>query len=108
MPEAVERPGLDQRLDGPLVEHLLGHPFGEVVERVELAVLVAFGEQQLDEPLPHVAHRRQTERDRARAADRRATRRRARDRPAIASKFMTERLMSGVSTLMPADRQSLR
>lgn len=26
----------------------------------------------------------------------------------IASKFMTERLMSGVSTLMPADRQSLR
>ena len=46
--EVVEGTGLDQRLDGSLVEHGLGNAFGEIVEADERAVGVALGEQQGD------------------------------------------------------------
>ena len=68
--EAVEGAGLDQRLDRALVEHWFGDTLGELVERRELAVRVALGDEQVDEGLADVAHRREPERDRARAADR--------------------------------------
>ena len=108
MAEPIERAGLDQRLDGALVEHRLGHTLGEVVERRERAVLVALGEQLLDQPLADVADRRQPERDRARAAERQRDARRARRRAGCAAKSVTDWLMSGVSTLMPIARQSDR
>ena len=104
--ERVERPGLDQRLDGPLVEHRLGHPLGEVVEAGERAVGVALLEQQGDEAGADVAHGRQPERDRPGAADRQRRRRRAPRSGASAAKSVTERLMSGSSTRMPIARHS--
>ena len=108
MAERVERAALDQRLDRALVEHRLGDALDEVVEARERAVLVALGDEQLDEPLADVAHRRETERDRARAADRQGDVVRHLFGRAGRRSWPTDRLTSGGSTLMPIDRQSAR
>ena len=55
MAERVERPALDERLDGALVEGLDADPLHEVHERREGAVGVAFLEHFRNEPLPHIA-----------------------------------------------------
>ena len=66
MAERVEGTGLDQRLDGALVEHDRVDPAAEVVEVAEGPAGVALGHDPLDQALAHVAHGRQPEDDRPR------------------------------------------
>ena len=79
--EPVERTGLDQRLDGPLVQHRRVDAVGEVVEVGEAPVGVALGDHQGHEPLADVAHRREPERDDARTPRRELRPRRRRVGP---------------------------
>ena len=62
--ERVEPAGLDQRLDGALVEHRQVDPVAEVVEVAEGAVRVALGDDAgSTSAAAHVAHRREPEGD---------------------------------------------
>jgi len=63
MAHRVERPGLDERLDGPLVAHLQGHVVEELEEVVGRAVLVAGLDHLVDQVLVDVADRPQAEAD---------------------------------------------
>ena len=63
MAEGVEGPGLDQRLDGPLVEHHRVDPGAEVVEVGERAALLPLGDDALDQALADIADGRQPEWD---------------------------------------------
>jgi len=64
MSERVERAGLNQRLDGPLVEDTRVDPLAEVVEVLERAFLPPLGLHEGDETLPDVAYGREPEHDR--------------------------------------------
>ncbi len=99
VPERVERAGLDERLDGPLVEDLVVDPVAEVVEVGERPVLLTLGNDELDEPLAHVAHGREPEGDDRLGAVARAP---------TGVKSPTDRLTSGTSTSMPIARHSAR
>ena len=61
--ERIERTGLDQRFDGPLVEDAHIHPIDEVPEVLEHAVGRAFGNDVGNHRLADVANRREAERD---------------------------------------------
>ena len=63
MAQRIERPGLDQRLQGPLVEDPDVHPFDEVGEIDEGTLLTGF-EDPFHHPFAHVADRREAESDR--------------------------------------------
>ena len=66
----VEGAGLDQRLDGPLVEHLGVDPLAEVVEVGERAAGLPLGHDEGHQGLADVAHRGQAEGDGAGAVAR--------------------------------------
>ena len=57
MAERVERAGLRERLDGPFVEHARVHPLAEVVEVREVAVLLPFADDEVDDRRADVSHR---------------------------------------------------
>ena len=62
--ERVEAARLDERLDRALVEHRRVDPAAEVVEVDERPVRLPLGDDQRDETLADVAHRREPEDDR--------------------------------------------
>ena len=63
MAGVVERPGLDQGLHRPLVEHHWIDPSAEIVEVGEGTTPLPLGDDPLDQALPDVADSRQAERD---------------------------------------------
>src|SRR4030095_13728266 len=58
-PQGVEGPGLDQRLDDPLVEHADVDLVAEVEEVGETALLPPGGDDRLDDLFTDVPHRAQ-------------------------------------------------
>lgn len=101
MAERAERPGLDERLDGALVEHRHVDAFGEVVEAREVPVGRALVHHVLDEPGTDVAHRRQTEHHRAERV-------RLRDDVGQRAKWRMTRSRRAPRMLMPMTWHSLR
>ena len=63
--EGVEGAGLDQRLHRAAIEHHRVHAAHEVVDGAEAAVALALGDDLLDQRLADVAHRGESEEDRA-------------------------------------------
>ena len=61
MPQGVEGPGLDERVDGALVAHDRGNLVEEVLEGGELALVLPGGHDRVDDVDADVAHRRQPE-----------------------------------------------
>ena len=57
IPHGIERPRLDEALDGALVAHLKGNLVEEILERREGALLTPGVEDALDDVRTHVAHR---------------------------------------------------
>ena len=63
MTQRIKRTCLDQRVDGPLVEHGDIDPIDEVLEAGKRSVLGAFRQDEFDNALADVANGRQPERD---------------------------------------------
>ena len=61
IPHGIERPRLDEALDGALVAHLEGNLVEEILERREGPLLAPSAEDALDDVRAHVAHRGQAE-----------------------------------------------
>jgi hypothetical protein len=77
------------------------HPLTEVVEVAKGAVLVAFGDDQLDQPFADVAHRRQPEADRQHLAGRGID-------AAVGAEVAQRAIHVGTVTSIPMTRHSAR